>query len=282
MEHKRILEEFLDTVAAGKADSRKTCDWYAGLAARFLTWCQEAERDPFSTSTFNAFMAYLKREGYKYGTVHGYAVVLRRLGRWLLERTHVDVNPAREVAYPKKPQRVKRGIAQPDYQKLLDAAKTVRDKALLMCLYNSGGRAEEIIDLRWGDLRLEQHRANVIGKGNKERTVYFRNQTIELLLEYRETVPHAPEDPVWWSLTKPQHPLTYDGLYQMLKRLAARAGVERWNPHAFRHAFGLRATKNGCPTLGLQDLMGHNDPATTREYAFLNDDDLADMHKRYL
>lgn len=282
MRDEAVIEEFLDTVAAGKVGSPLTLTWYSGQLGRFFAWCAEHDKAPFTVAAYNGFIAYLKRDDYELNTIRGYVVILKRLGRWLVEREYVTHDPGRELQYPEKPRRILRAILPEDYAKLLAAVVHERDRALVLLLHESGARSSEIITLHWCDIRVERGRALVVGKRNKERPIYFKPDTSATLLKYRETVPHEPDDPVWWSLTKPLHPLTYTGLYLMLKRLGARAGVERFNPHAFRHAFGRQATKNGCPTLGLQDLMGHASPETTRLYSYLDENDLADMHARYV
>jgi site-specific recombinase XerD len=129
-------------------------------------------------------------------------------------------------------------------------------------------------------VNLEKHSAWVTGKGRKDRPVFFGAAGAAALRAYQETVKHQADDAVWWTLDGAT-PLTYWGMYQAIKRIGNKAGVGHCNPHRFRHGFGRRLSKNGCPTLVLQNLMGHASSETTRIYTFLDEEDLSKLHERY-
>jgi site-specific recombinase XerD len=110
--------------------------------------------------------------------------------------------------------------------------------------------------------------------------VFFKPVTGKALADYRETVPHKADAPVWWGR---KGPLTYEGLYKVFKRLADTAGLDEqiFNPHAWRHAFGRDTTKAGIPTAQLQDLLGHSSIEVTKIYARFDDTDLQEAHDQY-
>ena len=271
---------FLDSVAAGRAESPRTFLWYRRRLGRFLDWAVEHHpQHPLSKRAFNGFVAHLKQR-VSSATLRGYVIILRRFGRWLVAEGIATSNPAEDLSAPRGANRVPKGISPQEVGALLNAARNPRDRAMILMLRETGARANELMGLRWKDVDLEQGVAWVRGKGGKERPVFFRDKAKEALKLYREQVPHAPEDPVWWQLNL-RKPLSYWGLYGVLKRLAKKANVKRYNPHAFRHAFGRDMTRNGCPTLVLQDLMGHASPETTRIYARLSYEDLKNLHGQY-
>jgi len=281
VDERETCKGFLDAVAAGKVGSDETMRWYTQLLGRFWEWADREYPDaPLTRACFNGFVAYLKREGRSLATVRGYVVVLRRYGRWLLEEGLTDKNPAGNVQYPPKVQRVPKGVTPEDFEKLLGKAAEPRDRALLLLLWETGARADELITMTWQAVDLDKRRAWVTGKGSKDRPIFFGKDAGAALLAYRPTIPHNPEDRVFWALDG-NTPLTYWGMYQAVRRIGNDAGVQRCNPHAFRHGFGRRLSKNGCPTLVLQDLMGHASPEVTRLYTFLDEEDLAQLHERY-
>ncbi len=274
-------QAFLNSVAAGKVASQETMRWYTTRLDAFLTWSSEHyPDDPLSRAAFNGFIAHLKNSEHSMATIRGYIVVLRRFGRWLLEEGQAERDPGAGLRYPPKGKRIPKGVSDDDFQKLLKAARHTRDKTLLLLLWETGARADEIVNLRWGEVNLEKRSAWVTGKGRKDRPVFFGEDGAAALREYRETVPHQADDAVFWTLDGAS-PLTYWGMYLAIKRIGKRAGVEHCNPHRFRHGFGRRLSKNGCPTLVLQDLMGHASSETTRIYTFLDEEDLSKLHERY-
>jgi len=273
-------QAFLDAVAAGKVGSDDTMRWYRQLLGQFWQWAdREYPESQLTRAAFNGFIAHLKREERSMATVRGYAVVLRRYGRWLVEEGLADKDPARNVAYPPKVRRVPKGVTPADFEKLLGQAQQQRDRVLLLLLWETGARADELIGLTWQAVDLDKRRAWVTGKGSKDRPVFLCVDGAAALRDYRPTIPHNAADRVLWALDGT--PLTYWGMYLAVKRIGNKAGVERCNPHAFRHGFGRRLSKNGCPTLVLQDLMGHASPDVTRLYTFLDEEDLAQLHERY-
>lgn len=90
---------------------------------------------------------------------------------------------------------------------------------------------------------------------------------------YMETRPHDAPDELW--LNRHNNPLTTNGVYQALRRLARRAGVERFNPHSFRHAAIKRWLESGMSSRLVQELAGHEDVHTTLMiYVAYSDEDL--------
>ena len=128
------------------------------------------------------------------------------------------------------------------------------------------------------NLDMKNHRAIVIEKGRKARTVVFTAFTAALLQQWltgRADVPH-----VFFNL-RTNEPLTRSGLEQLMKRLKKKAGVKgRTNPHAFRHAFAREYLRNGGDLATLSRLMGHSEVGTTAaHYALYSQNELANIHE---
>jgi site-specific recombinase XerD len=101
------------------------------------------------------------------------------------------------------------------------------------------------------------------------------------LLEYRETLKeHQQTGHVWWGR---QGPLTYSGMYQIFARTAKQTSLhsKKFNPHAWRHAFGRDATKNGMPTAILQKVLGHESVETTQIYIGPDEETIRQAHHKY-
>jgi site-specific recombinase XerD len=99
--------------------------------------------------------------------------------------------------------------------------------------------------MRWEKVDLVGGRVYVVGKGKKFRTLRFKAATTQALEEYRATLKaHQTTGPVWWGK---QGALTYSGIYQIFRRTAERAALidKKFNPHAWRHAFGRDAAIPG-------------------------------------
>ena len=149
----------------------------------------------------------------------------------------------------------------------------LRDRALLLLLYNSGARAQEIADLKVGDVDLDGPlRVRLHGKGDKLRSCPLWPQTAEVLKQL-ETVRASDKNAVLF--TSRQHkPLTRFGIYKLVKRHTAalcptppdtkRRGV---SPHVFRHSLAVRLLEEGIEENVIRGWLGHVSLETTYRYA---------------
>jgi site-specific recombinase XerD len=151
-----------------------------------------------------------------------------------------------------------------------------RDRALLMLLYNSGARAQEIADLRVGDVDLvEPLRVRLHGKGDKWRTCPLWPQTAEALKQLATVRCRDKSTPL---LTSRQHrPLTRFGIYKLVKRHTAtirttpphakHSGHSGVSPHVFRHSIAVRLLEEGIDENVIRGWLGHVSLDTTHRYA---------------
>jgi len=149
----------------------------------------------------------------------------------------------------------------------------LRDRALLMLLYNSGARAQEIAELRVGDVDLvEPLRVRLHGKGDKWRSCPLWPQTAEALKQLA-TVRRG--DKSVSLLTSRQHrPLTRFGIYKLVKRHTAtlcsappHAKHRGVSPHVFRHSIAVRLLEEGIDENVIRGWLGHVSLDTTHRYA---------------
>jgi integrase/recombinase XerD len=149
----------------------------------------------------------------------------------------------------------------------------LRDRALLMLLYNSGARAQEIADLRVGDVDLAGPlRVRLHGKGDKWRSCPLWPQTAEALKQLVTVRSGDKSAPLLTS--RQRRPLTRFGIYKLVKRHTAtlrstppgakRSGV---SPHVFRHSIAVRLLEEGIDENVIRGWLGHVSLETTHRYA---------------
>jgi site-specific recombinase XerD len=145
-----------------------------------------------------------------------------------------------------------------------------RDRALLLFLYNTGARVQEIADLRVRDLDLVSARVRLHGKGDKWRACPLWAETVGQLRALLGPDLGAPERPVF-SSSRGQ-PLTRYGLYKIVRRhtreLEGRLG--RVGPHVFRHTTAVHLLESGVEVNVIRGWLGHVGLDTTNRYAEIN------------
>jgi site-specific recombinase XerD len=150
----------------------------------------------------------------------------------------------------------------------------VRDRALLLFLYNTGARAAEVVGLTVGQLALAPPpRVNLHGKGDKWRTCPLWPETARLLNEMlKERRTATPTNPVF--LNGAGRPLTRFGLYKLVRRHTGQIPTEQnqraISPHVFRHTTAVHLLESGVDVNVIRGWLGHVSLDTTNRYAEIN------------
>jgi integrase/recombinase XerD len=157
-----------------------------------------------------------------------------------------------------------------------------RDRAIVLLLLDSGIRAQELCDIRFGEINLGNNNIKVKGKGSKERIAYFGKRTAKALWKY--VLPRLntskPEDRLF-LVGSPDDAREMDRhvLCKLLQRIGERAGVPNVHPHRFRHSFAITYLRNGGDVFTLQSLLGHSDLTMVKHYARIAQTDCAKVHQ---
>ena len=156
-----------------------------------------------------------------------------------------------------------------------DGRNALRDRALVLFLYNTGARVSEVADLRVGHLELGPHPVvRLHGKGDKWRTCPLWRQTAGLLRELLESAFGFPANPDKAVFSANGRPLTRSGLYKIVRRHGAWLDDSRTDrrvsPHTFRHTAAVHLLESGVEVNVIRGWLGHVDLATTNRYAEIN------------
>jgi len=157
-------------------------------------------------------------------------------------------------------------------------SRAVRDRALLLFLYNTGARVQEVADLRAADLDLAPPpRVRLHGKGDKWRTCPLWAETARQLqaLLAPESAPRSPDAPVFTAGRG--RPLTRFGIYKLVRRHTGRLESpapngprRRISPHVFRHTTAVHLLEAGVEVNVIRGWLGHVSLETTHRYAEIN------------
>jgi integrase/recombinase XerD len=256
------------TVEAYRRDLSGLASWLGRPLASVTT--EELER----------WVAELRAAGLSPATIARRIASVRSLFRHLVLIGAAAENPAAELELPRRIRRLPRTLSPGEAERLIDAAagttpRTLRDRALVELLYGAGLRVSEAVSLDRAGVDLEQRLVRTIGKGGKERVVPVGRQAVDALRRYlargRPHLDrrHRPE----LFLNAQGGPLTRAGAFLILRRLAAKAGLEpeRIHPHLLRHSFATHLLEGGADLRSVQEMLGHADLATTELYTHVTD-----------
>lgn len=237
---------------------------------------------PLSAITTMDLRMYLtaRCKNMKSTSMNGQISILKSFFGWLADEEYIPKNPARKLKQTKEPKRLRHALTDEEIELLRQECKTCREQALVEFLISTGCRLGEVVGINKEDINWYEMSLNVIGKGNKERKVYFSVKAKILLKKYIKT--RSDDNPALFVASKaPYGRLGGRSIEREVEKIKNRAGFDKSvYPHLFRHSFATHNINSGMPLQILQHLMGHESPDTTLIYAELNEDNVKHEYKK--
>ena len=153
---------------------------------------------------------------------------------------------------------------------------------MLEVLYATGLRVSELVNLRHGQVNLNQGVIRILGKGNRERLIPLGEEAVRWLMEFE----HGPRGEILLERqtdflfpTRRGDRMTRQAFWHIINRYARKAGVAKeLSPHTLRHAFATHLLNHGADLRVVQMLLGHSDLSTTQIYTHVARERLKDLH----
>ncbi|HBG75223.1 MAG: hypothetical protein A2X25_12770 [Chloroflexi bacterium GWB2_49_20] len=283
-------EAFLnDRKARGAAEG--TIYFYSKKLKLFIGYCEAIAVDRISQITptmIRQYLLFLETTGHNPGGRHAAFRALRAFLNWYDDEVEPSFwsNPIGKVRAPKVPTDPLEPVS---FENVASMVKTCekgtftgdRDAALLLCLLDTGARANELLDVDLDD--INQARGDILirqGKGSKPRQVYLGKYSRRALRKYLK---HRDDNNSALWVSDPRYGserLKYDGLRAVLRRRASEAKVVEPSPHDFRRAFALSMLRNGTDLYTLAKLMGHEGITVLQRYLKQTYQDTEAAHRR--
>ncbi|MBR3813445.1 MAG: tyrosine-type recombinase/integrase [Spirochaetaceae bacterium] len=214
-------------------------------------------------------------------TIDNIRRILSSFFTWLEDEDYILKSPVRRIHKIKTMKQVKETYSDESLERLRDNCKTIRDLALIDMLASTGMRVGELVKLNRVDVDFANRECVVLGKGSKERVVYFDARTKLHLQKYLNSRTDDNEA-LFVSLLEPHNRLEIAGIEIMLRKLGRSLEINKVHPHKFRRTLATRAIDKGMPIEQVQKLLGHQKIDTTMEYAIVDQQNVKNSHKKYL
>ena len=299
--------EYLSYLRAVRGYSPQTVRAYRGDIRCYLAFLDRAgvAAEQATSRQVRAFVGELTRSGRSAASVNRTVSAVRGFYRFLATVSDLPGgNPAQAQRGLKTGKRLPEFLFTPEAERLLgdagDAAEVdgldfwaLRDRMLLEFLYGSGCRISEAVGLDVGDVEPARGRARVMGKGSKERVVFFGAACSALLQKF---LPRRAAQLGDWSatLTRGGVRISAYALFHnrrggrlgdrsaraIVTAAAAAAGIDkRVTPHSLRHSFATHLLDGGANVRVVQELLGHASIATTQVYTHTSLARLQQVHR---
>ncbi len=230
----------------------------------------------------------------QFKTIHSEATQARVLAgihswyRFLLYKEYIDQDPSELLEGPKKSKHLPTVLSLDEINRMMAAIDLSsneghRNRAMMEMLYGSGLRVSELVNLQLSKIYLNEHYMLIEGKGSKQRLVPvspIAEEWFGYWMQERSTWPLKPESKDIAFVNRYGRPMTRAMVFTIVRRLCEEAGITKTvSPHTLRHSFATHLLQNGADLRVIQQLLGHEDLATTEIYTHL---DVQDLRKAIL
>lgn len=197
------------------------------------------------------------------------AACLKSFLQWGFETEELSENYALKVYCPKVPKKIPHFLSVDEVMSVLRSFKEPeqsQQKLLFLLIYGGGLRISEACQIRWSDIKIENRKITIHGKGNKDRIVTFPKLTFIEIKNIKNK-----KQFIWGEKA-----LDRRTAYDWIRQSGIQAGLlKNLHPHALRHSFATHMLSSGANLRTLQEILGHQSLQATEKYTHLGLDQLA-------
>ena len=266
------VDEFLNYLKSNKGFSENTIKNYGIDLDEFYDYVENKKVD---IDLIRSYLKHLYDKKYKSRTISRKVSSLKSYFKYLESEGIIDDNPMSLISNPKIEKTLPNYLNYNDLEKLLNAPDInnkygLRDALILEMLYSSGCRVSELSNIKLKDIDFKNRKILILGKGNKERYVYYGSKCEELLNKYLDK-----EENVYLFTNKHGNKLNERTIRKIVDDNARKAGLDvHVTPHTLRHTYATHLLNDGADLKSVGDLLGHENLSTTQIYTHVSNERL--------
>jgi integrase/recombinase XerD len=290
LDHRQLLDAYLDQLWLEKGLSRNTLESYGRDLRFFAAWLETQGRGLLlaDRSDLLNYLNHRSSIGVASRSVARGLSAIRSFYKYLLRENRIVEDPTLRIDNPKLGRKLPDTLSESEVDALLAAPNTAsavgyRDRTMLELLYATGLRVTELVTLEVNDLNLRQGVLRVMGKGGKERLVPMGDEAMAwvegFVRDHRSLLMRRSESEAVLFPSNRGREMTRQAFWYLIKRHAAEAGIRHsLSPHSLRHAFATHLVNHGADLRVVQLLLGHSDLSTTQIYTHVAKQRMQALH----
>lgn len=283
------VNKFLDYLKYERGYSSYTIINYQDDLKKFFIFLKREELNYLNLeySDIRRYLIYLNKElNEKNSSICRNLSGLRSFYNYLLYKKVTNNNPFIYIEGPKKEKRLPRYFEYNEMEELFSVpdikdALGQRDRLILELLYASGMRVGELCSVKVSDINKNERKIFIVGKGNKERYVYYGEYCMDILDLYLSDgyIKLNKTNSPYLLINNKGFRLTERGVRDILTRVIKKTSIKKnISPHMIRHTFATHLINEGCNVLSVQKLLGHESIAATGIYTHVSESHLKDVY----
>lgn len=226
------------------------------------------------------YLKYLDSCNLKNSTISRRISTLRTFYNYLVDENIVENNVFHNVKNPKLEKKLPNYLNYNEMEELLESidistSEGLKRRLLIEMFYSTGCRVSEMINVKISDIDFTNKTIRIMGKGSKERIVYFGDYASKYLENYISKV----KCDKYLFTNKKGEKLTINEVEQIVKDIMKHISIKTHvTPHTLRHTFATHLLNNGADIRTVQELLGHANLSTTGIYTHVSSDRLKDIY----
>ena len=281
-ELEEILGYFLDYLSVERGLAQNTIISYRYDLIKYINFLKKNKVKSFNQTSkglINNYFVYLKKEGLGINSISRNLVAIKIFYRFMLTENFINKDVSSLIEFPRVSKKLPYVLSLREINALLDNPNFEgylgqRNQAILELFYATGIRVSELINLKIGDINMENQMLKCLGKGSKERIIPFGSKAHQSLILYLEKVrPKLTKNPKENALflNSRGERLSRQGVFYLVKQYARKAGIgKKVTPHTLRHTLATHLLENGADLRSVQEMLGHSDISTTQIYTHVS------------
>lgn len=256
-----MITEFLNYISSVKGYSDNTVVAYGKDLHDFVQYVKDIDtKETWRTITQGMIQSYvvsLHERDLENTTIKRRVAAIRSIYDYFKTQGYISENPARFVQTPKKVKKLPNTISAGAIRDALESTRTpLKTKCMIALMIETGIRLQEMLDLETKDFQAANRSIRILGKGGKERTVYYGDWSRKYLNQY-----------VGYRKGRLFDDEQRDVRREVFETLSKFTQARQLSPHAIRHTFATTMLRNGADIKSIQALLGHESVKTTEIYA---------------
>ncbi len=285
-------KNFLDYLSVELNYSPNTIKSYESELLKFNEYLEMEELDYLKINKDNvrSYLKYLDNLKYKNSSIGRNISALRSFYRFLVIKERIGKNIFASIRNPKIERKLPNFLSELDMERILEFSTnenykpniyTSRDLLIIELLYDTGCRVDELVNIKLKDINQTEKSIKVLGKGAKERIVFYGEYGREYLESYlidREVLLNGRKSEyLFVSLESDQ--LTTRRIAQIIEDILKIVGIKnKVTPHTLRHTFATHLLNNNADLRSVQELLGHSSLSTTQIYTHVSNERLRHVY----
>lgn len=287
------LNSSQNTINSYKFELEKYASFLDARKINYLTINKDQARE---------YLKSLSLEKYKNTSIAKNLCVIRSFYHYLVVKGKLDKNIFRSIKNPKLEKKLPNFLTEEEIKKILDfnAEKynyneegfpvpypyennlyTTRDLLIVEILYDTGVRVHELVNIKLADIDYHNKSIRILGKGSKERIVYFGDYTLERINNYlpnRDIILKNKKSP-YLIVSTESGKLTTRRIEEILDMIVKHLEIKnKITPHTLRHTFATHLLNKEADLRSVQELLGHESLSTTQIYTHVTNERLRNIY----